>query len=96
MVTNPRRVTEVKSPEVALETMNTFLALPGMTLLPVPLDIVSRLMALLRTHPVIGRKIFDVQLVATLLGNGVRTLHTFNRLDFEPFTELEVLTPVFP
>jgi toxin-antitoxin system PIN domain toxin len=96
VVTNPRRVTEPKSPEVALETMNTFLTLPGITLLSVPLDIVSRLMALLRQHPVIGRKVFDVQLVATLLGNGVRKLHTFNRADFAPFSEIEVLTPVAP
>jgi hypothetical protein len=60
------------------------------------LDIVSRLTALLREHPVTGRKVFDVQLAATILGNGVRKLHTFNRLDFEPFTEIEVLTPVVP
>lgn len=96
VVTNPRRVTEAKSPAVALETMRMFLALPGMTLLAVPLDIVSRLMTLLHQHPVIGRKVFDVQLVATLLGNGVRTLHTFNRADFEPFSAIEVLTPVAP
>jgi hypothetical protein len=68
--------------------------MPGLTLLPFPLDLVSRWTALLRQHPVTGRKIFDIQLVATLLANGVRKLYTFNRSDFEPFTELEVLTPV--
>jgi predicted nucleic acid-binding protein len=57
---------------------------------------VSRWTALVRHHPVSGRKIFDVQLVATLLANGVRKLYTFNRTDFEPFAEIEVLTPVAP
>jgi hypothetical protein len=68
--------------------------MPGLTLLPFPLDLVSRWTALLREHPVSGRKIFDVQLVATLLANGVRRLYTFNRIDFELFTEIDVLTPV--
>jgi predicted nucleic acid-binding protein len=36
VVTNPRRVTEPKPPEVALETISTFLALPGITLSPFP------------------------------------------------------------
>ena len=96
VVTNPRRVTEAQSPAVALETIGLFLALPGMTLLPFPLDIARRWMALLRQHPVSGRKVFDVQLAATILGHGVRKLHTFNRADFAPFAEIEILTPVAP
>lgn len=96
VVTNPRRVTEVKSPEAVLEVITSLIAMPGLTLLPFPLDLVSRWTALLHQHPVTGRKIFDVQLVATLLANGVRKLYTFNRIDFEPFAEMEVLTPVAP
>jgi toxin-antitoxin system PIN domain toxin len=94
VITNPRRVTEAKPPEAVLEVITNFLAMPGLTLLPFPLDLVSRWTALLRRHPVTGRKVFDVQLVATLLGNGVRKLSSFNRPDFEPFTEIEVLTPI--
>jgi predicted nucleic acid-binding protein len=96
VVTNPRRVTEAKSPEVVLDAIANLIAMPGLTLLPFPLDLVSRWTALLRQHPVIGRKVFDVQLVATLLANGVKKLYTFNRADFEPFAEIEVLTPVAP
>ncbi len=40
-----------------------------------------------------GGRIFDVQLAATMLANGVRRIHTFNRSDFERFPDLEVLTP---
>jgi predicted nucleic acid-binding protein len=37
-----------------------------------------------------------VYLVATMLGNGVRKLHTFNTGDFEDFDEIEVLMPTVP
>jgi predicted nucleic acid-binding protein len=94
VITNPRRVTEAKSPEAVLEVITNLIAMPGLTLLPFPLDLVSRWTALLRQHPVSGRKVFDVQLIATLLANGVKKLYTFNRIDFEPFAEIEVLTPV--
>lgn len=96
VVTNPRRVTEAKSPKAALEVITNLLTMPGLTLLPFPLDLVSRWTAFLREHPVSGRKVFDVQLVATLLGNGVTKLYTFNRTDFEPFPGVEVLTPTAP
>jgi predicted nucleic acid-binding protein len=93
VITNPRRVTEAKSPEAVLEVITNLIAMPGLTLLPFPLDLVSRWTALLRQHPVSERKVFDVQLIATLLANGVKKLYTFNRIDFEPFAEIEVLTP---
>jgi toxin-antitoxin system PIN domain toxin len=96
VVTNPRRVTEAKPSEAVVEVITNLIAMPGLTLLPFPLDLVHRWMALLREHPVSGRKVFDVQLVATLLANGVRKLYTFNRTDFEPFAGLEVVTPTAP
>jgi predicted nucleic acid-binding protein len=94
VVTNPRRVTEAKAPEAILDVITNLVAMPGLTLLPFPLDLVNRWTALLRQHPVTGCKVFDVQLVATLLPNGVKKLYTFNRVAFEPFAALEVLTPV--
>jgi predicted nucleic acid-binding protein len=42
---------------------------------------------------VAGAGIFDLQLVATMLANGVRRIYTFNRSDFEVFEELMVLAP---
>ena len=44
-------------------------------------------------HPVTGGGVFDVQLAATMLGNGVRKIYTLNASDFRPFDEIEVLTP---
>ena len=64
--------------------------------MPVPVDVVDRWTDLVRRHPVTGRKIFDVQLVATMLGNGVKKIYTFNVTDFEPFADIEVLVPEAP
>ena len=96
VVTNPRRVTEAKSPGEALDVIDTFLSLPGIILLSVPLDIVAQWMRLLRQHPVAGPDVFDVLLAATLRSHGVTRLYTFNRADFERFDDLNVLTPTVP
>lgn len=66
---------------------------PGLAVLAVPGDVVNRWVRLLREFPVTKQRIFDVQLVATMLGNGVRRICTFNSGDFEQFTELEVIVP---
>ncbi len=96
MITNPRRVSAPFTSDEALAELEKIRALPGLTLLPVPLDVVDRWIALLREHAVTGRHIFDAQLVATMLGNGLTRLYTLNRTDFERFPGIEVLTPVAP
>ncbi len=95
-VTNPRRVSAPFSPEDALIEMDKIRSLPGLTLLPVPLDVLDRTIALARAHPTRGSHIFDVHLVATMLGNGIKKLYTFNAGDFEDFDEIEVITPEAP
>jgi len=67
--------------------------MPGMTLLPTPADLVARWTNLARQHAVTRGAIFDLQLVAAMLGNEVRRIYTFDTEDFERFSELEVLTP---
>lgn len=39
---------------------------------------------------------FDVQLAATVIENGVKRLYTYNSADFELIPDLEVLTPEEP
>jgi toxin-antitoxin system PIN domain toxin len=93
IVTDPRRVATPRQPAEALDVIDRILAMPGMTLLSMPNDVVQRWMALSRQRPALRGAIFDLQLVATMLGNGVRKIYTFDRSDFEPFGEIEVLTP---
>ncbi len=89
----PRRVTVPKPPAEALAAIDVLLALPGMTLMPVPTTLATHLLALLRRRPVLGRKVYDLQLIAAMLGSGLHRIYTFNVDDFTPFAELEVLTP---
>lgn len=93
IVTDRRRVAEPRKPEEALDAIAALLERPGLEVLPVPTDVVSRWTELVRRHPVTGGDVFDLQLVATMLGNGVRCIYTFNVDDFTPFAELEVLRP---
>ena len=76
VITNPRQVTTPYTAEEALEEVTNFLTLPGLALLPVPTDIVDRWMALVRATPVTGPDIFDFQIAATMLGNGVSRIYT--------------------
>ncbi len=93
VLTDPRRVTDPYEPEEALTELETILAMPGVTLLPVPVDLLARLRELLRRFHIKGGDVFDAQLVATMLGNGIRRIYTYNRSDFEPFEDIEVLIP---
>jgi predicted nucleic acid-binding protein len=67
--------------------------MPGVSLLPTPVDLVDRWLGLMRRRPVTRGAVFDVQLVATMLGNGIRKIYTLNDSDFRPFDEVEVLAP---
>jgi len=96
IVTSARRVSAPRTPEeavAAIQSKSKMLALPGATLLPVPADVTSRWLDLLSWHPVRGGAIFDLQLIATIMANGVERICTFNRQDFEGFPGLQVLTP---
>jgi len=93
VVTDSRRVRGPRTPQEAVEAIERLLQLPGLTLLPVPVDIVSRWTAMARVYPVRGPGVFDLQLVATMLANGVRKILTFDRGHFERLAEIEVLSP---
>lgn len=91
IATNPRRVTLPRTPQEVLITFNQIMELRGMILLPIPLDILDRMKSLLEKYPVKGNEIFDIQLVASMLGNGVEKIQTFNRKHFERYSEITIL-----
>jgi toxin-antitoxin system PIN domain toxin len=93
VVTDPRRVTSPRSPEDAAQAVESILGLPGMMLIPVPVDVVERVLDLVRRYRVTGSALFDFQIMATMLGNGLTRVYTYNRSDFEKVGEIEVLTP---
>jgi uncharacterized protein len=93
IVTNPKRVSDPRTPEDAIAAIEAVLALAGATLLPVTARVTPRWIEMLRHYPVRGGAVFDLQLIATLAVNGVDRICTFNRADFERFPGLEVVTP---
>jgi toxin-antitoxin system PIN domain toxin len=93
IVTDSRRVAVPRQPAEAVDAIEQILAMPGMTLLPMPNEVVYQWLSLVRRHPVTRGRVFDLQLIATMLGNGVRRIYTLNRADFEPFDEIKVLAP---
>jgi uncharacterized protein len=93
IVTNPRRVTAARTTREAIAAVERFLALPGLTVLPQPVDIVPRWCRLLRQHPVTGPDVFDLLIVATMMAGGIHRLYTFNTHDFKPFSQIQLLTP---
>lgn len=93
VVTNPRRVTAVLSPDEAVAMLNSLLECPGVTLLPPLPNVVVLCLKHVQDGRVSGRKIFDAQLAATMLGHGVNRICTFNRADFAGFEGVEVFVP---
>ena len=81
-----------RDPEEVLEALVAVFARPGIGMLPVPPDLTARIVALLRTNPVRGRRVFDVQIAATMLANGVDRIYTYNGSDFS-YPGIEVCVP---
>lgn len=93
VVTDRRRVRNPVSPADAVTAIKEVLLLPGLTLLPVPFNVTELFLGLLAKYPCVGTVVFDAFLVATMLGNGVRRLYTYNSRDFGLFEGIEVLQP---
>jgi predicted nucleic acid-binding protein len=92
VVTSPRRVTV---PFTAREArMFISEVLPRFEVLPVRANIVPLWAQLAEEHGITGGDVFDLQIVATMLDSDVQQIYTFNRHDFERFSEfINVLTP---
>ena len=93
IITNVHRFPKVVSPAEAVRILSTILALPGLQILPMPSQVVAGWIHLLGRRAVEGAGVFDLQIIATMLANGVQRIYTFNPADFQVFTELSVVAP---
>ena len=91
IVTNPRRVAKPRRAAEAIAAIGGLLSF--LHVLPIPARAVEGWLDLLRRRPVTGGEVFDLQLAATMLANGVHRIYTFNTGDFEAFEELTVSAP---
>jgi len=90
VVTNPQgRIEKPLKPEDALEGIKKLLSSENIIKIYPKQDTLLKTMELLKKYNLRGRKIFDCQLVATMLSNGITKLYTFNQKDFLILTEIK-------
>lgn len=66
---------------------NILCVLPGETSFRTALKLAER-------HNIVGRDIFDLQLITTMLDNDIATLATHNLKDFTKFSEITTIDPL--
>jgi len=93
IVTDPRRVSNPRTQlEARLEIEKYLYSKNILKIHPGP-EIIEKTLDLLKQHEITKQKIFDLQLVATMLANNVTHLYTYNHDDFSKFKEIEILIP---
>jgi predicted nucleic acid-binding protein len=91
IVTNPRRVLKPRTVADAIAALTDLLSF--LHVLPIPARTVEGWIELLRRHPVKGGAVFDLQLAAAMLANGIHRIYTYNTSDFQDVTDLTVSRP---
>lgn len=92
-ITNARRVTSPFSPHEAVAAVRSYLATSGITLLPLPPDVVDYWLALIERRPVKGGDVFDLQIIAAMLSLDITAIYTFNVGDFNWCSDIVVKAP---
>ena len=93
VVTNPGRVTRPMEPSEAVIEVKKYLRAKHILKVFPSADIVGAVVELLEEHTIKGQAIFDLQLVATMLTNGISRIYTYNVEHFRRFPLLEVIVP---
>jgi predicted nucleic acid-binding protein len=93
VITSAKRVTTPLSPSEAITEIKKYLKASKILKIYPKEDVLERTLELVKTYEVKRQEIFDLQLVATMLSNGVKRMYTYNTDHFSKFTEIEVLTP---
>lgn len=93
IITDPRRVENPREPKEAIEEIEKYLLSKNIFKIYPKEDTLLRTIRLLKKYNLKRQRVFDAQLVATMLSNGLTRIYTFNQEDFFKFEEIEVLTP---
>lgn len=93
VVTDPRRVTSARKPAEAIDDVERILEMPGLSLLPIPTDFARIWLSLVRRYEITRQDVFDAQIVALMMANGVSRVSTFDEKDFERFVEVSIQRP---
>lgn len=93
VVTSAKSVVNPISLPEAIARIERLVQMPNMEVLPVPSDLFSLWLSLLKQHPVSGAKVFDLMHIATMLAYNITSIYTFNADDFNWCKEIQVIIP---
>lgn len=93
IITNHKRVTNPISHEAACKEIENYLNAENVYKIYPREGMLELMLSSLRKSDVIGYKIFDFQLMATMMINNVNKICTYNKNDFIKFENLEVFSP---
>ncbi len=91
-VTNPNNKSPL-SPKKAKEEIKNYLRNGFIAKLPIKEKTIRKMIDLAEKKEIKGQNIYDVQIIATMLNNGVKMIYTNNDKDFRKFKEIKVINP---
>ena len=91
-LTGPR-MTIPDTPEIARMKILSIAELPHLTVLPITLEIQRVALDLCQRYGILKQRYFDMQLVATMFTNGIKTILTENTEDFHGISEVTAVNP---
>lgn len=92
-ITNPRRVTDPVPPDQGLAEVEKYFTCSWLGKIYPKAETLEITIDLLKKYQVRRMEVFDLQLVATMLTNGVSHIYTFNQADFVKYLEIQALLP---
>ena len=93
VVSDSRRVQNPRSPEEAIAEVEKYYRANALRKIYPGEDFLERIISLVKLYRVSRQQIFDLQLVATMVSNGVTHLCTYNTRHFAGYSEIQTLTP---
>lgn len=93
IVTDRRRVAQARVQDDAVQEVEKYVRAKNVSKIYSHPQTFDKSLELLKHYAVKGQAVFDLQLVATMLSNGVRRIYTYNAADFSQFREIEVISP---
>ena len=85
VITNPKRVTNPMEPREAVNEVEKYFQAEEIIKIHPREDLLLRIITLSRKYEVKRHEIFDLQIVATMLSNGINRLYTYNHDHFAKF-----------
>ncbi|MCI0493688.1 PIN domain-containing protein [candidate division KSB1 bacterium] len=93
VVTDSKKVEFPLSPEETINEIEKYLRVKAIKIIfPKPTTI-QRVINLVKKYKIKKQEIFDIQLVATMLDNGVKNIVTLNEKHFKTISEIATINP---